>query len=50
MSGKVAKRLRRISGYRPGTTVKYTMGFNENIRCARPRATYLNLKKDYRRG
>jgi hypothetical protein len=46
--GKVAKRLRRIAGFKPGTKVRYLIT-DGTVSCGRPRSTYLKMKKEYGR-
>lgn len=48
MRGKVAKRLRKVAGFRPGTTVRYLIS-DGTVSCGRPRSTYLRMKKEYGR-
>jgi hypothetical protein len=46
MRGKRAKMLRRLAGYRPGTTTRYILGHErKDLRCAGARAYYKELKR-----
>jgi hypothetical protein len=49
MRGTVAKRLRKQSGFKPGTTVKYLVHKDTGmVICGRPRRTYQHMKKSFK--